>query len=297
MQGLELELCTEDRIGLLSDITRIFRENSLCIKRAEISTKGGKVQDTFHVTDVTGNPVDPKIIDSIRRQIGQTKLQVKHNSFAAAKPPQETTTGFFLGNFFKVRSFQNFKLIRSYSQFVSVFLTSKSCTEISDMLKTQQVYMGRKTLYIGISLQSDNLILLLSGVDTTRWWRWFVYFVYILYSVNNVTWVILYKSYKFVQILQLNGEKEKENSCEYYYTFCISSTFKFCTLIIFHLFVHGRSNGSVKTVDIKAMHRTSSNEVITCVTISYHVVVSSHLRWLPGIRRLRQRYADVKRRD
>ncbi|KAK2661432.1 hypothetical protein Ddye_000006 [Dipteronia dyeriana] len=114
-EGLELELCTEDRIGLLSDITRIFRENSLCIKRAEISTKGGKVKDTFHVTDVSGNPVDPKIIDSIRRQIGQTKLQVKHNSFAAAKPPQETTTGFFLGNFFKVRSFQNFKLIRSYS--------------------------------------------------------------------------------------------------------------------------------------------------------------------------------------
>ncbi|KAH7577176.1 hypothetical protein ACOSP7_002023 [Xanthoceras sorbifolium] len=114
-EGLELELCTEDRVGLLSDITRIFRENSLCIKRAEISTKGGKVKDTFYVTDVTGNPVDPKIIDSIRRQIGQTKLQVKHNGITAAKPPQETTTGFFFGNFFKVRSFQNFKLIRSYS--------------------------------------------------------------------------------------------------------------------------------------------------------------------------------------
>lgn len=118
MKGLELELCTEDRVGLLSDITRIFRENSLCIKRAEISTKcGGKVEDTFYVTDVTGNPVDPKIIESIRCQVGHTKLQVKGNSLVATKPPHETTStgGFFLGNLFKVRSFQNFKLIRSYS--------------------------------------------------------------------------------------------------------------------------------------------------------------------------------------
>lgn len=114
-EGLELELCTEDRVGLLSDITRIFRENSLSIKRAEISTIGGKVKDTFYVTDVTGNPVDPKIIDSIRRQIGHTKLQVKHNTILAPKPPKETTTGFFLGNFFKARTFQTFKLIRSYS--------------------------------------------------------------------------------------------------------------------------------------------------------------------------------------
>lgn len=115
MQGLELQLCTDDRIGLLSDITRIFRENSLCIKRAEISTKGGKAKDTFYVTDVTGNPVDPKIIDSVRRQIGQSALQVKYDSSLAPKPPQETTMGFLFGGFFKARTFQNFKLIRSYS--------------------------------------------------------------------------------------------------------------------------------------------------------------------------------------
>lgn len=115
MQGMELELCTEDRVGLLSDITRIFRENSLCIKRAEISTENGKAKDTFYVTDVTGNPVDPKSIDSIRRQIGDTVLQVKHNSSLSPKPPQGTTIGFLFGSFFKARSFQNFKLIRSYS--------------------------------------------------------------------------------------------------------------------------------------------------------------------------------------
>ncbi|KAL4335533.1 hypothetical protein GQ457_07G000350 [Hibiscus cannabinus] len=115
-EGLELELCTEDRLGLLSDITRIFRENGLCIKRALISTKGGKVNDTFYVTDVTGNPVDPKIIDSICRQIGRNALQVKHSTTLAPEPPhQETTIGYLFGNLFKARTFQNFKLIRSYS--------------------------------------------------------------------------------------------------------------------------------------------------------------------------------------
>ncbi|KAM7279912.1 hypothetical protein ACFE04_007046 [Oxalis oulophora] len=74
-EGLELELCTEDRIGLLSDITRIFRENSLRIRRAEISTIGSKVKDTFYVTDVAGNPVDPKNLDYICQQIGRSKLQ------------------------------------------------------------------------------------------------------------------------------------------------------------------------------------------------------------------------------
>ncbi|ONI19975.1 hypothetical protein PRUPE_3G308800 [Prunus persica] len=114
-EGLELQLCTDDRVGLLSDITRIFRENSLCIKRAEISTKGGKAIDTFYVTDVTGNTVDPKIIDSVRRQIGQTILQVRRNSSPPPKAPQGTTMGYLFGNLFKARSFQNFKLIRSYS--------------------------------------------------------------------------------------------------------------------------------------------------------------------------------------
>ncbi|GFS34340.1 ACT domain repeat 6 [Actinidia rufa] len=100
--GLELEVCTEDRVGLLSDITRIFRENSLCIKRAEISTRGGKAEDTFYVTDVTGNAVDHKTIDSIRQEIGKSVLRVKRNSSPSSKPPQETAMSFLFGSLFKV---------------------------------------------------------------------------------------------------------------------------------------------------------------------------------------------------
>ncbi|CAK9175139.1 unnamed protein product [Ilex paraguariensis] len=114
-EGMELELFTEDRVGLLSDITRIFRENSLCIKRAEISTKGGKAKNTFYVTDVSGNPVDPKTIDSIRGQIGPSILHAKMNYSPSPNPPQEKKVSYLFGNFFKVRNFQNLKLIRSYS--------------------------------------------------------------------------------------------------------------------------------------------------------------------------------------
>lgn len=107
-EGLELELCAEDRVGLLSDITRVFRENSLCIKRAEISTRGGKARDTFYVTDVTGGPVDPKTVDSICGQIGHGILHVKWDSNSSPKPPQESTISFLLGSFFRSRTFSSF---------------------------------------------------------------------------------------------------------------------------------------------------------------------------------------------
>lgn len=113
-EALELELCTEDRVGLLSDITRVFRENSLCIKRAEISTESGKAKDKFYVTDMTGNnPVDPKTIDTIQRQIGQqAALHVRWNSSQSPDPPpEETTMSFLFGNFFKTRPFQTLKLV------------------------------------------------------------------------------------------------------------------------------------------------------------------------------------------
>jgi len=106
-------LRTDDRVGLLSDITRIFRENGLSIRRAEISTKGGKAVDSFYVSEMSGNPVGAETIESIRRQIGQTILRVKQNS--ALTPEPQSSTGFLFGNFFKGCPFQSFPLIRSYS--------------------------------------------------------------------------------------------------------------------------------------------------------------------------------------
>lgn len=111
-EGLKLELCTTDRVGLLSDVTRIFRENSLTVTRAEVSTKGGKAINTFYVRDVAGNQVDAKILDAIRQAIGQTVLQVREVS---RSPPQESPSRFLFGGLFKSRSFYNFGLTKSYS--------------------------------------------------------------------------------------------------------------------------------------------------------------------------------------
>ncbi|CAI9096414.1 OLC1v1032560C3 [Oldenlandia corymbosa var. corymbosa] len=114
-EGLKLELCTTDRVGLLSDVTRIFRENSLTVTRAEVATKEGKAFNTFYVRDSSGYPVDAKIIDSIRQTIGQTILSVKGSPEESNQSQQESPTRFLFGGLFKSRSFVNFGLVRSYS--------------------------------------------------------------------------------------------------------------------------------------------------------------------------------------
>ncbi|KAM0033822.1 putative [Protein-PII] uridylyltransferase [Helianthus debilis subsp. tardiflorus] len=102
-EALELELCAEDQVGLLSEITRIFRENSLCIKRAEMSTENGRAKDTFYVTNTTGDgPVDPRTIDSIRKQIGKhTALDARWNLSPQKPIREETTMSYLFGHFFK----------------------------------------------------------------------------------------------------------------------------------------------------------------------------------------------------
>ncbi|XP_065860627.1 ACT domain-containing protein ACR4-like isoform X2 [Euphorbia lathyris] len=114
-EGLKLELCTTDRVGLLSEITRIFRENSLSVTRAEVTTRDGKAVNTFYVQDASGYPVDAKTIDSIRKVIGQTILKVKGNPEDSKPASEESPTRFLFSGLFKSRSFVNFGLVRSYS--------------------------------------------------------------------------------------------------------------------------------------------------------------------------------------
>lgn len=68
LQGLRLYLCTTDRPGLLTEVTRTFRENGLSVTRAEVSTQGDKAVNTFYVTDVNGLPVDLKKVEAIRKE-------------------------------------------------------------------------------------------------------------------------------------------------------------------------------------------------------------------------------------
>lgn len=94
-KGLKLKLCTTDRIGLLSDVTRFFRENGLMITRADVEAQVGKAVYTFYVHDISGNSVDSEIIDSLKKEIGDTILEVKHNLQDLIRTPQECFGGLF----------------------------------------------------------------------------------------------------------------------------------------------------------------------------------------------------------
>lgn len=102
MQGIRLELCGDDRIGLLSDVTRIFREHGLSVSRAEVMTRGSQAVNVFYVTDVSGDPVKTEIIEAVRKEIGLTILHVKDDLYSNS-PPQRTAK-FSLGNLFRSRS-------------------------------------------------------------------------------------------------------------------------------------------------------------------------------------------------
>ncbi|KAJ0786240.1 putative [Protein-PII] uridylyltransferase [Helianthus annuus] len=89
-EGLSLELCAKDRVGLLSEVTRVLRENGLSVSRAGVTTVGEQAVNIFYVRDASGNPVDMKTIERLRKEIGHTMmLNVKRSpSTSNATQPQ-----------------------------------------------------------------------------------------------------------------------------------------------------------------------------------------------------------------
>lgn len=102
-----MELCAKDRVGLLSQVTRIFRENGLTVTRAGVTTVEEQAVNVFYVRDASGNPIDMKVIEALRKEIGHTMmLDVKKgpssSSSGGAKDAPEADglakTRFFFGN-------------------------------------------------------------------------------------------------------------------------------------------------------------------------------------------------------
>eukprot|EP00253_Pinus_taeda_P002673 PITA_02673 len=117
-QGLQLELCTNDSVGLLLEVTHIFRENGMSVTKAEVSTWGDKIGDVFYVTDTARNPVDAKTIEVVHQEIGLTILHVKDDCMHTKSPPREPAIRFSLGDLFKSKSecfLYNLGLIKYYS--------------------------------------------------------------------------------------------------------------------------------------------------------------------------------------
>nr|GLL38977.1 ACT domain-containing protein ACR1-like isoform X1 [Ipomoea trifida] len=78
--GLRLDVCTQNKLGLLSDITRVFRENGLSITMAEIGTRGDRAVGTFYLKDASGQTVKPETLESLRKEIIGGTVLVVHKS-------------------------------------------------------------------------------------------------------------------------------------------------------------------------------------------------------------------------
>lgn len=103
-QGLSLELCARDRVGLLSEVTRVLRENGLSVTRAGVSTVGDQAMNIFYLRDASGNPVDMKTIEALRREIGHTMMLNVKKVPSSVKLPRSSRwakTSFSFGSFFE----------------------------------------------------------------------------------------------------------------------------------------------------------------------------------------------------
>ncbi|KAK7330934.1 hypothetical protein VNO77_25140 [Canavalia gladiata] len=68
--GLKLDIRTQNRGGLLSNVTRVIRENGLSIARVQVGVDGEIAVGSFYVTDSSGKDVNPDIVELVRRETG-----------------------------------------------------------------------------------------------------------------------------------------------------------------------------------------------------------------------------------
>ncbi|XP_024534674.1 ACT domain-containing protein ACR3 [Selaginella moellendorffii] len=124
-QGVRLELSTQDRIGLLSDVTRIFRENGLSVARAEVTTRDDMAVNVFYVTDANGGSVDMRVVEAIREEVGLAILKVTQERFppkmlhsSPTESADKSAARFSLGSFFRSHSerlLYTLGLLKSYT--------------------------------------------------------------------------------------------------------------------------------------------------------------------------------------
>ncbi|XP_027091782.2 ACT domain-containing protein ACR3 isoform X1 [Coffea arabica] len=100
-EDLILELCAKDRVGLLSEVTRVLRENGLSVTRAGVTTVGEQAMHVFYVRDASGDPVDMKTIEGLRKEIGQTMMLNVKKVQTCVKAPESSSwskTSFSFGS-------------------------------------------------------------------------------------------------------------------------------------------------------------------------------------------------------
>lgn len=103
---------------MLAEVTRIFRENGLSIKSAEITTKGGEAKNEFCVTDTSGQLPDRRSIHSVIEKIGEEHLTLSEPRapwlYGERPEAAEAVGAFNLGSLVK-RNLYYLGLVRSCS--------------------------------------------------------------------------------------------------------------------------------------------------------------------------------------
>ncbi|KAG5241051.1 ACT domain-containing protein [Salix suchowensis] len=77
--GLRLDISSDNRMGLLSDLTRALRENGLSISSAEIGANGDRAVGSFYVTDASGYEANPQAIEQVKKEIGDLSWQLTNH--------------------------------------------------------------------------------------------------------------------------------------------------------------------------------------------------------------------------
>ncbi|KAJ8751665.1 hypothetical protein K2173_025824 [Erythroxylum novogranatense] len=108
-EGMKLKLSAENRVGLLSDITRVLRENGLTVARADVATQGEKAVNAFYVRDMSGNEVsDMELVKSMKKEIGMGLIELEVNKDTATmRRPQAQRPRFSFGDMLRYQ-FQRF---------------------------------------------------------------------------------------------------------------------------------------------------------------------------------------------
>ncbi|BAT75703.1 hypothetical protein VIGAN_01361000, partial [Vigna angularis var. angularis] len=84
--GLKVEIRTENRIGLLSKVTRVIRENGLSIAKVEIGVEGETAIGSFYLTNCSGEDVNPNIQELLRIQTGGSVIANYISPYSVPKP-------------------------------------------------------------------------------------------------------------------------------------------------------------------------------------------------------------------
>ncbi|PRQ48244.1 putative [Protein-PII] uridylyltransferase [Rosa chinensis] len=91
-EGLRLDLCAKNRMGLLSDITRVFRESGLSISRVDVGTYGERAVGSIYVTDASGHDVNLNTVELVTKEIGGSAIAVHKSQKWAAHGSSSRTS-------------------------------------------------------------------------------------------------------------------------------------------------------------------------------------------------------------